>query len=278
MDTEAYLSYVLDQLRCGCAAMCVCGGDTMKRLAIAAAFAVASMGAANAATFDFAGLADAPPGPGSNEGSWESRPDLVVPGLGVFVDATDTFTNGGIGVVATGGSYDSTVASPVDLGDTSAYLDKTCCGGPAGLGAAKTSFLTGGNQANPGNDDNTGISGGTSAPNANIFEFIVLTFTEAVFLDQVSFVDDDHNALTSGKIGYNKTGTAIFADLAIGGAVNDYSALGASTVWTFAKITGGENFYVKSITATPVPLPAPALMLLAGLGGLAAMKRRSKSA
>ena len=42
----------------------------------------------------------------SNEGSWESRPDLVLaPGVS-FDNASDTFTSGGIGVVATGGSYD----------------------------------------------------------------------------------------------------------------------------------------------------------------------------
>lgn len=241
---------------------------------MAAILAVATSGSVSAATFDFAALADAPPGSATNEGSWESRPDMNVAGLGVFTDATDTFTNGGIGVVATGGSYDSTAQSPVNLGDTSAYLDKTCCGGPAGLGAAKTSFLTSTFQANPGNDDNTGISGGTSAPNANIFEFIVLTFTKSVFMDAVMFVDDDHRALTSGKIGYNTDGSTSFSDLAIGGASNDYSALGPSSVWVFAKIAGGENFYVKSATVSAVPLPATALMLFAGLGGLAAFKRR----
>lgn len=34
------------------------------------------------------------------------------------------------------------------------------------------------------------------------------------------------------------------------------------------------HLYLQAMTATPVPLPAPAFMLIAGLGGLAALRRR----
>jgi hypothetical protein len=224
----------------------------------------------SAATFNYAALADAS---GGNEGSWESRPDLNISGLGQFIAATNQFINDGISVVATGGSYDSTSPIPTNLGDTSAYLDKTWRG-PAGLGAAKTSFLTGSNQADPSNDDNTGISGGTSAPNASIFEYILLSFSVPVFMDAVKFVDDDHNDITSGKVGYNQNGSVAFLDLSISGAINNYSGLGASNIWVFAKIKNGKNFYLNSMTVSAVPIPAAGLLLLGALGALGAIRRR----
>lgn len=39
-------------------------------------------------------------------------------------------------------------------------------------------------------------------------------------------------------------------------------------------MTAGPNSYISAISATPVPLPAAGWLLLAGLGGIAAMKRR----
>ena len=39
----------------------------------------------------------------------------------------------------------------------------------------------------------------------------------------------------------------------------------------------GPDSYISAIAASPVPLPAAGFLLLGGLGGLAAMKRRKKA-
>lgn len=256
----------------------------MKQVLLSAACAVGLATSVHSATFDFVALADAGDTAAKNEGSWESRPTADY-SFGSFDGLTDTFTNSGIGVVATGGSYNLLADAPVNLGNTSAYLDKTCCGNPgnAGLGAAKTSNLTNSFQADPGNDDNIGVSGGLGGDLDPIFEFVTLTFTDAVLLQGITFVDDDHVVLSSGFVGYSNVAYDLgdpvsFAEMIIGAEINDYSALGASNVWTFAKVIEGENFYIKSATVSAVPIPAAFPLLLAGIGGLGLVARRRRAA
>ncbi|MEQ3726737.1 MAG: VPLPA-CTERM sorting domain-containing protein [Tateyamaria sp.] len=263
----------------------------MKKLFLSALIAggiAATSGAA--ATFNFDDLADADP-PGAetkNEGSWQSRVTADYGALGVF-DGTlgfgNTLTVAGISVVATGGSYDPTVAvgDRVNKGDTSAYLDK----GNAGLGAARTSSLngTGNTQANPSNDDNTGISGG-SLSTTGFFEYLTLTFSESVFIKAMSFDNDGHARITDGTVGFNQDGGLTFSALDISASVNDYTSKGSSNVWTFAKISNGSNFYINTMTVesdpttrtNPVPVPAALPLMLVGVGGLGFMARRKRKA
>ncbi|AEI95048.1 VPLPA-CTERM sorting domain-containing protein [Roseobacter litoralis] len=241
---------------------------------LAAGVAVTMASGASATTFDFAALANSGSGPLFYEGSWESRVDTTAAG-GMFVDASDTFTVGGIGVVATAGSYDSTGTTTGALGGASAYLDKDSDGRPAGLGVAQTSSLTGDDQADPGSDDNTGVLGNNGG---DIFEYLILTFTESVFMQGVTFYNDGHFLITDGKVGYNQDGSEVMTDLAITMGVNDYTSLGASDTWVFGKVADGHNFYINAVSVAPVPVPAALPLLLAGIGGFGFMARRKRKA
>ncbi len=57
-------------------------------------------------------------------------------------------------------------------------------------------------------------------------------------------------------------------DLGIVLALND-----PITIFT----VGGPDSYISAIAVSPIPLPAAGFLLLGGLGGLAAMKRRKKA-
>ena len=149
------------------------------------ALAVAAIGAATihshaaeAATFDFADVADKLGGPFAvtgggtivgGEGGWTS---IVGPGVGLLD------TGSGISVVGTATS--SAGGNTVD-----AYLDK----GSAGLGVC-SGFN--GSQCNPANDDNVGAIGGSGNVNDGSFETLILTFSEVVRLDEVLFAGEGH--------------------------------------------------------------------------------------
>lgn len=58
----------------------------------------------------------------------------------------------------------------------------------------------------------------------------------------------------------------------------EYIRLVDVTLDEFPSSPSGDGFDVDFISVAPVPLPAAGLMLLAGVGGLAAMRRRKKAA
>lgn len=84
-------------------------------------------------------------------------------------------------------------------------------------------------------------------------------------------------ALTSLDFGSALTGVTILSS--IGGAVIDsFTADSVFFHWTEASIPEGTYFTLKFQTAAAVPLPAGLPLLLAGLGGLAMLRRRNTRA
>ncbi len=99
--------------------------------------------------------------------------------------------------------------------------------------------------------------------------------------ERLTFVFDDVVRLT--QIAFeNCSGDnyQLFFDGVSQGTFNSNSYVGSTLLTSFAveATQQNDNFRVRSITYTPAPVPLPAAgwMLLAGIGGIAAMKRRKK--
>jgi hypothetical protein len=228
---------------------------------VSVAFALTSLACvvplqrADAATFDFATLAQTPGAQGGGEGFWANQ----------ITTAGDVYTVGGIGVVATASGATSGAASK-------AYLDAFSGGLPAGLGVCSTSGGCAGTD-----DDNVGRVRDASGTGV---ERLTLTFTTAVKLTDLLLRNRDHGAF-SGSLTINgttfstTTGELTSAMLAV---------LGAAGTFNFDSLTGdtnriGKDFYVSGATVSAVPLPGalPLFASGAGLLGYLGLRRKRKA-
>ncbi len=197
-------------------------------LGVAALMGIAPLGGAQAALFDFAGMA------AGNEGAFTSATED-----GITVDGFST----------TGGT---------------AYLDDVS-GGPAGLGVC-TVFTGGGTigVCDPASDDN--VTAG---------EVLVLTFDQVVVLGDTLFRTATHTTTFGpGALIDITVDGFLFDDISLVHMI-DLFFLGTGTVFEF-ELDGvfGEQFYIQTLTA--VPLPAAAPLFAAGLLvlGFAGRRRR----
>ena len=138
------------------------------------------------------------------------------------------------------------------------------------------------------------------AEGRTIYEFITLTFNELVQFTDFVFRDDDHNVIEEGAIAMSlddpTSDDMVFvvvdiAELADVISFHDFF----SQTWSFARVddyfcgshdtqeyadigvefpTNCVNFYIDGATVSQVPIPAAGWLLIAGVGGLAAMRRR----
>jgi hypothetical protein len=131
---------------------------------------------------------------------------------------------------------------------------------------------------------------------SNYNEFLTLSFSEEVQFSSVSFTyysaGDDFEFFTHTGSAWSHVGRADACESNCGNSstINKYDFLGTyvGTAFMVGSMATGDDWKLRAVTVDytddgngnlpPVPLPAAGWMLLAGLGGLGAMKRRQKSA
>ncbi len=212
------------------------------RSVTAAAVSLAVLGAVPSAhasvIFDFAALAN-----GAGGGT-----------EGIFDNSLGYATEGGITVQASGSGFAA----------SEAYLDSSSGGNPAGLGVC-SGFD--GTQCDPSSDDNV-TSGETLT--LKFFSDVLAMNPIDVILNPTFFRNAGHGTTFDGSINIQIDGLG-FNPFTL---VNNFTTALTGTMFDFQYIN--DEFYISSVTVTPVPLPASLPLFLSALAGLALLGRRRR--
>lgn len=210
---------------------------TFTRVAVAATISAFALPTA-AATFDFTGGANG--GNGNYDGNYSATVD------GITVDVT-------------AGVYDGT-----DLFGSADTIIETDCNGVFLCPRVVTK-----NNEGLGVGEDFGIFGSISSDiDGLIDDLITFTFSQAVDLSTMAFslvdADDDFDLFIDGVLVSEENNIASLAAGTFG--IGTSFSIGADAIT--------DDFRIASIEVSAVPLPASALLLLAGIGGLGALRRR----
>jgi hypothetical protein len=223
----------------------------MSKLMIRSAVVALAMtaGAAQAATFDFAAIADAYWNEAGREGSFAQVKGSA---------AGAALTDGGVEVVAANGN-----------GEAYGFFDHRSGGKPGGLGVCSQGFNMAGDSL-----CSTGVSGATTSDdNITSGESLELVFSQSVSFTDLLIRDADHNK-ANGTIRIDGN-QYLVADGMLSPV--DLAALGTKSMFTFAYDDGSQlatQLYVSAASVSPIPVPAAFGLLAAALGGLGAARRR----